>query len=307
MFVNLRFSMVNSMGAKVSVVLSVCGDHVEYELSFPSTYRARSRRGSLGPRVSERILENLCGKGIVELLFKFVAYGLDSTGDYWRLSIDMADGRSLELSGDEDSCSVLDAIVQDIAEILDNQFKVTRFIRSTRLDKLEVCFINDELSPELRESLTDFENCDHMEALYIDRAHRGIMFYRRFPSSCFRVVFECICDEEVRNFLDQTEELFDEPRLFEDVDRVVGCPDIAFRFTYHDGSSTMVTRPLSLEGLKDMEYVEMLDVLFELLLHVVFKQGMFDKRFLFPREVMEKTPFFVAYSEDDEELMEPAE
>jgi len=307
MFVNLRFSMVNSIGAKVSVALSVCGDHVEYELAFPSGYRARSRDGSLGPRVSERLMESLCSRGVVDILFKFVAYGLESTGEHWRISIDMADGRSLELSGDEGSCSVLDAVVQDLAQILDNLFKVTRFIRSSRLDKLEVCFVYDELSPELRESLPDIEDCDHVEALYVDRSHRGIMFYRRFPSSCFRVVLECICDEEVRSFLDQTEELFDDPRLFEDVDKVKDCPDIAFRFTYHDGTSTMVTRPLSLEGLKDMEYVEMLDVLFELLLHVTFKQGMFDKRFLFPREVMERTPFFVAYSEDEEDLMEPAE
>ncbi len=297
--------MVNSMDVRTTVRLSHSDGLVEYVIDYPDSGELKTSRGRLGRRSSDRLMRKLEKKGIVEILLRFVEFGLEEQGDFWSVSIVNDDGREMELSGPEDSVSVLNSVVEDLAEILDDQFSVTMYISPSRLDRFEVSFVHDEISPELHEYLESFERCDHTETVCLDRYSRSVRFSRMFPTNCYRMAFECCCDEEIRTFLDQVGEFFREDHLFEDVldggYEDLDCPVLLFSYFYHDGTCRHVRRRLSLMGLRDMQYIEVVDYLFELLLHVLFKEGMFDKRFLFPMGMKTETPFFVAYSEDENE------
>ncbi len=293
--------MVNSMGVKASVRLSENEGLVEYGIDFPDSNEVKPRSGCLGRRGSERFLHRMGRKGIVDILYKFIDFGLAEQGDYWNLSILNDEGRSLNLSGPEESIPVLKAVVQDLAEILDDQFSVTKYISPKRLDNLEIGFVFNDVSPELLEVLKDYPRCDHTETISLNREGRRMQFTRLFPSSCYRLGLECVCEDEVRGFLDQTGDIFTEERLFEDVLDDREAPGIVFTFSYHDGTIRSVRRGLSLIGLRDMEYVDMVDFLFEVLLQVFFKQGIFDKRYMFPKGMIENSPFFVSYQEGERE------
>jgi hypothetical protein len=301
MFANLYFCMVNSMGVKASVRLSENEGLVEYGIDFPDSNEGKTQHGCLGRRGSERFLHRLGRKGIVDILFKFNDFGLREQGEHWSLSILGDDDRKLSLSGPEDSFPVLNAVIQDLAEILDDQFCVTRYIDPQRLDNLEIGFVFNEVSPELLECLKDYPRCDHTETISLNRETRCFHFTRLFPSSCYRLGIECVCEDEVRGFLDQTGEIFKEDHLFEDVHDDSDAPKMVFTFSYHDGTVKSVKRNLSLVGLRDMEYVDMVDFLFEVLLQVFFRQGIFDKRYMLPREMLENSPFFVSYKEGERE------
>ncbi len=293
--------MVNSMGVKASVRLSENEGLVEYGIDFPGSREGKTQHGCLGKRGSERFLHRLRRKGIVDILYKFIDFGLREQGDLWNISILNDEGRQLDLSGAKDGFPVLNAVVQDLAEILDDQFCVTSYISPQRLDNLEINFVFNEVSPELLECLKDYPRCEHTETISLDREGRRFHFTRLFPSSCYRLGVECGCEDEVRGFLDQTGDIFKEDHLFEDVLDDPEAPEMLFIFSFHDGTVKRVRRSLSLVGLRDMEYIDMVDFLFEILLQVFFKQGMFDKRFLFPKGMVEDSPFFVAYNEEERE------
>ncbi len=301
MFANLSFCMVNSIGIRTSVSLSEREGLVEYVIGFQGGSKPDSRRGCLGKRGSEKLLRRIESRGIVDILFKFVDFGLDERGDFWDLSITDEKGRELRLSGDEDGSGLTNAVVQDLAEILDDQFGVTKYIKDSRIDGMEISFAYNELSPEMQEYLKDYERCDHRESICIERDGHSIRFFRLYPSCCYRLGFECRCDDEVRLFLDQTGEIFTDDSLFEDVNDDTDSPEVVFSFTFHNGKRRTVRRSLSLEGLRDMQYIDMLNFLSEVLLHVIFKRGLFDRRFMFPKEAMERSPFFVAYCEEEDE------
>ena len=303
MFSKLRFCMVNSNGTKAAVMLRARDGLVEYEVGFPEKEDRRPKRGHLGQRSSRSLLGKLKKSGCLTILRSFVEFGLDTKGDVWSLQVDYEDGFELDLSGSE-GVSAVSVIIQDLAEILESQFAGTAYISPSRLDRIDICLVHDDLTDALRDHLTDYDECFHTEILCLDRYADSIVLFRKYPSMCTRTLLSCRCGEEVRAILDQTAQIFSSEELFEDLEEDNEVPPVVFRFSYHDGSTREVFRNLSLTGLRDLQYVHLLDVAFETMLQLSFKEGLFDKRFLFPRGMMEKTPFFVAFSEEE---MEEAE
>ena len=80
-------------------------------------------------------------------------------------------------------------------------------------------------------------------------------------------------------------------------------PVLYFNYSFHDGSTVTVRRSLCRDGLRDRLYLEMIDVLYETSLNLLFKNGIFDSRYQLPAEEKEETPFFVAYREGEEGCM----
>ena len=301
MFSRISFRMKNSVGIPVSVNLYNDMGMVEYEILFPELGVDKTKRKRLSRGDSEKFLRRLKKLGLVELIFRFQSCGLDNGGDFWNLCIELENGKRVELSGPDLIHSTTYPLIQDFSELLDEQFLITQFVSPSRIDRIEIEFSFNEISPELGSLLPDYDQCCHSEIITLDRASKNLTYTKRFPAECFHSTFECKCENQIRQILDQSSEALTEDRLFEDVVSHSDVPDLTFTFTYHDGDQVQVCRSLSLEGLRDTLYIEMLEVLFETLLHLMFKQGIFDTRFMLPEEKKQQAPFFVLYTEGEDD------
>lgn len=300
MFSRIGFTMKNSVGIPVSVNLYNDNGIVEYEILFGNPGDTKAQRKSMGRGGSDRFLRRLKRLGLVELIVRYEFCGLDKEGDFWRLSIELEDGRTIDLSGPELNASKLYPLIQDFSELLDQQFQITQYVSPSRIDRMEVEFIYNELDPDFRDVMPDYDECLHTESISLERSSKLLTYTKRFPAGCFHSTYECKCENQVRQILDQTTAALRDDCLFEDIFCPPSVPQLVFSFTYHDGEKVSIRRSLSPEGLRDGLYIEMIDVLYETLLHLMFKQSLFDKRFLLPKGREKEAPFFVVYSESED-------
>ena len=299
MFANLRFKMVNSIGTRVAVNLYNEDDLIGYEILFPELGAESSQRKSLGRKRSEKFLHKLERNGFFHMILELGPALPLQKGDFWSLYIEDENGRVIDLNGPEPSDSMIGPAIQDIAEFLDEQFEITHYIRDDRIDRLEIDFLFNELDPALGEILNCYDECDHTESVVLDRATKKLSYNKRFPASCFHSTYECKCENQVRHILDQSSELFTGDRVFEDVMDSAIAPLLFFRLTFHDGQETCIRRSLSRRGLRDPLFAELLNAISETLMNLVFKQSLFDQRFLL-QEGMSK-PFSIHYHDDGSE------
>ncbi len=294
MFTYLKFRMVNSIGAPVSVNLYNMGGRIEYEILFPSLGVREAKRLSLGKGASEKLLRKIEKSGFLFFVERFARMdATENAGDFWSLDVELSNGLAVSISGPEPRFSVLYPFIQDFSELMDSQFQITRYVRDDRVDKLEIEFYFNEF---------DEEQLTHRETVTLDRSDFTFRYSKRFPTSCFHGSFEFKCERQIRQILDQTSSALSNDKVFEDI-YMPGdsCPVIYFNYTFHDGSSVSVRRSLSRDGLRDQLYLEMIDVLYETSLHLLFKNGIFDSRYQLPADEREGTPFHVVYREDGED------
>lgn len=251
MFSRISFRMKNSVGIPVSVNLYDDMGMVEYEILFPELGVDRMNRKRMSRADSEKFLRRMKKLGLVELVFRFETCGMDNGGDFWNLCIELDSGKKVELSGPDLIHSTIYPLIQDFSELLDEQFLITQYVSPARIDKIEIEFSFNEISPDLRSFISDYDQCCHSEIITLDRASRSLTYTKRFPAECFHSTFECKCENQVRQILDQSSEALTEDRLFEDVISPSDDPDLLFTFTYHDGDQVQVCRSLSPEGLRD--------------------------------------------------------
>ena len=301
MFSRISFKMKNSIGIPVSVNLFEDNGMVEYEILFPDLGVDKAKKKRMGRGDSERFLRRLKKLGLVDLVARYEFSIKDNSGDFWSLGIELDDGKVFDFSGPDLMHSTLYPLIQDFSELLDEQFQITQYVSPARIDRIEIEFTFNELCQELGSLMKDYDEYLHTESISLDRGSRSLTYSKRFPAGCFHSLFECKCENQVRQILDQSTEALTEDRFFEDVISDQKVPELTFTFTYHDGEQVRVCRSLSFEGLRDNLYIEMLEVLFETLLHLMFKQGLFDTRFMLPKDKKQKAPFFVLYTEGDDD------
>ena len=126
MFSRISFKMKNSIGIPVSVNLYNDGGMVGYEILFPElgVDKAKKKRMSRGD--SDRFLRRLKKLGLVELIVRYESCARDKGGDFWSMSLELEDGRVIDLSGPELMHSNLYPLIQDFSELLDDQFQITQ-------------------------------------------------------------------------------------------------------------------------------------------------------------------------------------
>lgn len=300
MFTSLNFKMINSIGVPVSVELNVAGGIVSYCISYSKKGKSKQKQERLSQRNSANLLKRIDQMKLVTALCKYQAFDLNEGGSFWAIHIDHIMGTT-DLSGPSprESHSVIVPLIDDFAQLLDETFRITQFISPTRLDRLEIELMAPDADLDENDSEEVVRVCTHQEILALDRKTNTIEYARQFPSRCFNGHFGCRCDEEVRRLLDKVEDLFTEDYLFEDIDSDEDSnPRLRFTFAFHDGSSAHVSRILSIGGLRDELYMELLDEIFENVLRLMFKAGLFDKRLVMSDRGLKDLPFFIIYSED---------
>ena len=140
MFSRISFTMKNSVGIPVSVNLYEDNGMVGYEILFPNLGVEKVQRKSMGRGGSERFLRRMKKLGLVELIVRYESCISDERGDCWSLSIELEDGRMIDLSGKDLASSTLYPLIQDFSELLDQQFQITQYVSPARVDRLEVEF-----------------------------------------------------------------------------------------------------------------------------------------------------------------------
>ena len=302
MFTTLRFRMENSIGTQVTVNLYNRDSLVDYEILIPDFGVNNVQKRSMGRSGSAKFLEKLKKSGFIYFMTNFSKHGAkEIDGDFWDLELELEDGSQTHLHGPRPEESMLYPFVQDFAELLDKQFSMTQFISLSRVDKLEINFLFNEFNSEYLDFDCHYNQLDHTESVSLDRSDFVLSYSKRFPANCFHSTYECKCEQQVRQILDQTTAALNDPRLFEDViEDSTDHPMVMFCFTFHDGSTAKVRRSLCIECLRDQLYIEMIDVLFETSLHLFYKGGVFDKRFLLVKQEIESIPFSISYNEDGE-------
>ena len=300
MFSRISFKMKNSVGIPVSVNLYEDNGIIEYEILFPDLGVDQVKRKRMGRGDSDKFLRRLKKLGLVELIARYEFCTRGECGDFWTLGIELEDGRTIDLSGPDLMHSTIYPLVQDFSELLDDQFQITQYVSPARIDRMEIEFSYNELNPQLSSLVPDYDECRHTEGISLDRASRNLIYTKHFPAGCFHSTFECKCENQVRQILDQSTEALTEDCYFEDVILATDVPELTFTFTYHDGEQVQVCRSFCLDGLRENLYIEMIQVLFETLLHLIFKQGLLDTRFLLPEDRKGEAPFFVLYTEGDD-------
>lgn len=292
MFTYLKFRMLNSIGTAAAVNLYNEEGLIGYEILFPDLGVGDVKRTVLSRTESETFLRKMQKSGFVMFMQRFAEIGEKEEGSFWTLEMELPDSQRVVLSGPEIEDSVMYPFLQDFAELLDNQFKITQYISSDRVDRLSIEFVFNELDSE-------FDRITHTEMLTLDRSDFTLSYSKRFPAGCFHSSYECKCEQQVRQILDQTSAALTDDKLFEDCLEVrPRRPILFFNYTFHDGSTARVRRSLSRKCLRDQLYFEMIEVLFETSLHLMYKYGIFDKRFLFTDDNEIKTPFFIDYNEE---------
>ncbi len=302
MFTAIRFTMVNSIGTPVSVNLYNEDGLVDYEIFMPNLGVKDSKRRSLGHSGSARFLDKLKKSGFIYFIESFAnSDATENEGDFWDLGLELENGEQINIHGPRPEESVLYPFIQDFSELLDWQFSITQFVSPSRVDKLEIAFIFNEMGPDFLDATLRYEQCDHTETVILDRSSFTFSYQKRFPASCYHSAYKCKCEQQVRQILDQTSEALDDERVFEDVyETHLEHPVVQFKFTFHDGSTAKVNRSLCSECLRDQLYIEMIDVLFVTSLNLMYKGGIFDKRFLLGQSETEDAPFSVQYEEGRE-------
>lgn len=292
MFTYLKFKMQNSIGTAAAVNLYNEEGLIGYEVLFPNLGVGDVVRKHLNRTESETLLRRMQKSGFVMFMQRFSETGEKEDGSFWSLEIELPDSSRINLSGPEIEDSIMYPFLQDFAELLDSQFKITQYIRADRVDKLSIKFFFNELE-------YGFGELDHTEKLTLDRSDFTLSYSKRFPAGCFHSSYECKCEQQVRQILDQTSAALTDDRLFEDcLEANPRRPILIFEYTFHDGTTESVRRSFSRKCLREQLYIEMLEVLFETSLHLVYKCGIFDKRFLSTDDNEINTPFFIDYNEE---------
>ena len=274
MFSYLEFGMVNSNGNTVVVKIKHKSGLISYELEFPDQKLEKiSKKMSKGN--SDKFIRKIKATGLETILPRFVDFGEFERGDFWHLDLVDSD-YELHYSGPEPEKSVLSPYVQELMELFDAVFGVTSFVKPTRIDRLEVEYLECSVD-EFSVMFSDLGDCSHSESLTLDRASWTLTYSRRFPRQCFHNSYECHCENQIRQILDQTSSLLEAYDLDEKLCTVdTSSPVLNFHLFYHDGREASFTKALRAGGVGNKILDALLCVIGDTLQYTMFAGGIFE-------------------------------
>ena len=274
MFSYLEFGMVNSTENTVVVKINHNEGLISYTIEFPSQKMEKiTKKMSKGN--SDKFIRRFKATGIDTILPRFVDFGEFEKGSIWHL--DLIDSTyELHFTGPEPEKSVLAPYLQELMELFDEIFGVTSYVKPTRIDRLEVEFLECGLD-DFSVMFSDLGDCSHSESLSLDRSTWTLSYSRRYPRQCFHNSFECHCENQIRQILDQTSLLLEGFDLDEKIAQVdTSYPVLNFHLFYHDGREASFTRGLRDSGLGSKVLDALICVIGDTLRYTVFVGGVFE-------------------------------
>lgn len=275
MFSNLEFGMINSAGKKVVVKINHVEGLISYEIEFPDQKLEKITKKRMSKGNSDKFIRKIKSTGIDTILPRFMDFGEFEKGDFWHLDIEYED-YELHFTGPEPEKSCLAPYLQELMELFDEVFGITNFVSCTRIDRIEVEFLDTALD-DFTVLFSDLGDCSHSESLTLDRSTWTLTYSRRFPRQCFHNSFECHCENQIRQILDQTSKLLETYDLDEKVINIDSrFPTIHFRLVYHDGSEACFSRGLKDSGMDNQILDALMCVIGDTLRYTIFVGGTFE-------------------------------
>lgn len=216
-------------------------------------------------------LSELTAVGIETIFPSFIPIGEFEKGDGYHL-VFQTDEFNLNFTGPEPEKSVLIPYLSEIMELLDKFFG-TSFVATSRIDRIVVSFKNAMKIP-FSQVFSSLGDTSHTEILSLDRESWTLSYKRRFPEHCFHNTFECHCENQIRQILDQSEQ-FLKNHPVSDVTINEDNPVVRFSFIHHDGRCEDFTRNLS-NGTMDPLLDALMCAILETLKFVLISGGLFD-------------------------------
>lgn len=275
MFSYLRFEMENSLGIPVKVEIDHKAGLLTYGIAFGGENAKETKRRTMSKGNSDRFIRRWHKVSCNDLIRDLAAYQETQKGDYWQLLVKY-DDVDLAISGQRPGASLFDSFIEPLMELLDDTFGITQFVKASRVDRLEIELFDPFPVPEELSFMEGSDECSHVEHVSLSRDDWILTYTRRFPQGCFHNSYECHCEGEIRQLLDQTSDIFDGGDLFKGHISEDDDPILTFTFHFHDGNQAMVNRSLSKEGTGSQVYDELLDVIGRTIECTVFGGGMFD-------------------------------
>lgn len=275
MFSYLEFGMINSAGSLVVVKVNHNDGLISYEIEFPDQEIEKLTKKQMSKGNSDKFIRKIKRTGIEEILPRFLEIGEFEKGTFWHLDI-VDKGYELHFTGPEPEKSCIAPYLQELMELFDDVFGITNYVKATRIDRLEVEFFDSTID-DFTIMFSDLGDCSHSESLSLDRSNWTLTYSRRFPRQCFHNSFECHCENQIRQILDQTSKLLETYDLDEEVIHIDSrFPTIHFRFFYHDGREANFARGLKENGLEHEILDALMCVIGDTLRYTMFVGGTFE-------------------------------
>ena len=276
MFSYLRFEMENSLGIPVKVEINHKAGLLSYGIAFGgSGDQNNGKVRTMSKGNSDRFIRRWHKVSCNDLIRDLAAYQETQKGDYWKLFVKYNDV-DLSISGQRPGASLFDSFIEPLMELFDGTFGITQFVKASRVDRLEIELFDPFPVPEELSFMEGSDECCHVEHVSLSRDDLTLTYTRRFPQGCFNNSYECHCEGEIRQLLDQTSDIFEDGDLFKGHISEDDGPILTFTFHFHDGNQTMVNRSLTKEGTGSQVYDELLEVIGQTIGCTVFGGGMFD-------------------------------
>ena len=274
MFSYLEFGMVNSNGSTVVVKINHKEGLISYSIEFPAQDLEKITK-QLSKGNSDKFIKKFKTTGIDTILPRFMNFGEFERGTFWHLDLIESD-YELHFTGPEPEKSALAPYIQELMELFDEVFGVTSYVKPTRIDRLEVEFLECGLD-DFSVLFSDLGDVSHSESLSLDRSSWTLSYSRRFPRQCFHNSFECHCENQIRQILDQTSSLLENYDLDEKISHVdTSHPVLNFHIFYHNGKEASFTRGLRASGLGSKVLDALICVIGDTLRYTVFVGGVFE-------------------------------
>lgn len=290
MFSFLRFDMENAMGIPVKVEINHKAGLLSYAIEFgaivdpdanwdtnsdaPLAAKGTKFR-TMSKGDSDRFIRRWRKVSCNDMMREMATFQGALGDDHWHLLLKYEDVDA-RLSGPKPGTSLFDSFIEPLTELLDDTFGVTQFVKASRVDRLEIEMFEPVVFSEEFSFMEDASECSHAEHVSLSRGDWTLAYSRMFPHGCFHNSYECHCEGEIRQILDQTSEILENGDLLQgNVEEEEG-PLLTFTFHFHDGNQAMVNRTLSKDGTGSQVYDEMLEVIGQTIGCTVFAGGMFD-------------------------------
>ena len=278
MFSVLKFKMANSLGIPVEVSITYSNGFLSYEIEFLANGehgdKKKIKKHVMSKGNSNKFIRKWEKVSCNDIFLQLREIAHLHEGKDWQLKIVYED-TEVSLSGDKLGSNSLMPFIQPLIELFDSTFGITQFVKPTRIDRLEIEMFEPFEVPSELSFLGDRKQFGHKEFVSIDRESLTLSYSRRVPNGCFHNSYECHCESEVRDILDQTSDIFEDLSLFRDCISENG-PLLTFTFYFHNGSQTEVHKTLSKSGVGNFVYDEMLQVIGQTISCTVFSGSVFD-------------------------------
>ncbi len=310
MFSFLKFKMENSFGVPVLLKLEYKNKFLLYEICQEKIAECENEHEN-SAKAQNQVLrkektENFIQKwGKISCNDMFQHIGQISNAkedDFWFLEIGY-DTLVTKMSGGKSREEPLSPFIELLSELLDETFEITHFVKSSRIERIEIELYEPFETPKTLAFLGNLGLCGHEEYVCLDRASMTLSYSGKNPSNYVNHSYKCFCENEIRSILDRTSVLLESGNLLKEEDCLqkseafsnenkTNCQEsssflkgaqclkngtyVGFVFHFYDGSKKIVKKKRVNQTVGSIFLDELISIIGSAIVFTLFDNSLFD-------------------------------